>query len=141
MRIAIDTNVLIAALAKPRGSGARVLRAWREGELEIVCSEATLWEAKAVLDSEWLARITPGGEIERLLSELRAKGVRVRPSPILDLGLKDEGDLRLVEAAAAGGASYVVTSDRELLLKRGYASVEFVTPSELLGMLKRRRES
>ncbi|MDI6858009.1 MAG: putative toxin-antitoxin system toxin component, PIN family [Dehalococcoidia bacterium] len=141
MRVAIDTNVLIAALTKPRGSGARILRAWREGELEIVCSEATLREVKAVLDSEWLARMTPRGEIERLLSELRTKGVRVRPAPISDLRLKDEGDLRLVEAAVAGDASYVVTSDRELLLKRGYGSVEFVTPSELLGMLKRRLKS
>ena len=136
MRVAIDTNVLIAALTKPRGSGARILRAWREGELEIVCSEATLREAKAVVDSEWLARLTARSEIERLLAELRARGVRVRPSPISDLPLKDEGDLRLVEAAVAGDASYVVTSDRELLLKRGHGSVEFVTPSELLRLLK-----
>lgn len=137
MRVAVDTNVLIAALTKPRGSGARILRAWREGGLEIVCSDATLREAEAVLDSEWLARMTPRGEIERLLAELRTRGLRVRPVPVSDLPLKDEGDLRLVEAAVAGDASYVVTSDRELLLKRGYGSVEFVTPSELMKLLKR----
>ena len=47
MRIVIDTNVLIAALTHPSGSGARVVSAWLEGRLEVVSSEATLREAEA----------------------------------------------------------------------------------------------
>lgn len=138
MKVVIDTNVLIAVLTKPRGSSARVLRAWRRGDLDIVCSEATLREACAVLDAEWLARLATQQEIDALLAELRARCVPVRAAPISDLPLKDGGDLRLVEAAIAGGASYVVTSDRELLLMRGYGRVEFVTPAELLRLLQSR---
>jgi putative PIN family toxin of toxin-antitoxin system len=136
VRVAIDTNVVVAALTTPTGSGARILRAWRRGELEVVCSTATLREAKAIVDSEWLARLTTPRAAKELLGELRARAVVVRPATISDLPLKDEGDLHLVEAAVAGGASYLVTSDRELLQKRGYGRVEFVTPSELLRALK-----
>ncbi len=47
-----------------------------------------------------------------------------------ELTLKDEGDRRMVETAAAGGASCIVTTDREFLSHRGWGSVEFVTPAE-----------
>ena len=56
--------------------------------------------------------------------------MRVRPTRIRDLSLKDEGDLRLVEAAVAGGADYVITADREVFSKRGYGRTEFVTASD-----------
>lgn len=138
MRVAIDTNVFIGALTMPSGNGARILRTWRRGCLDVVCSEATLREAEAVLGSAWLARLATRSKVEELLRELRARAVLVRAEPVSDIRLKDEGDLRLVEAAVAGGASYLVTSDRELLRQRGYREVQFVTPTELLRALKHR---
>lgn len=138
VRIAIDTNSLVAALTKPRGSSARILRAWREGKLEVVASEATLREVESVLRAGWMARLASKREVDELVGELRSRAVRVRPEPVLDLPLKDEGDLRLVEAAVSGGASYLVTSDREVLLQRGYARVEFVTPVEFVRVFRAR---
>jgi putative PIN family toxin of toxin-antitoxin system len=135
MRIVVDANVLISALTKPSGSAARLLRAWRRCRLEIVASKTTLREAELVLDSPWLSRLTTRREVDRLLEELRTRTVRVRARPISDIRLKDEGDLRLVEAAVVGSASYLVTSDREVLRQRGYGGVEFVTPTELLRVL------
>jgi uncharacterized protein len=130
MRIAIDTSVLIAALTKPSGASGRIVRAWRAGEIEALVSDATLREAELVAGGGWVTRLASGGEVERLLADLRERAVRVRPRPIRDLPLKDEGDLRLVEAAVAGDADYVVSADRELLSKRGYDATEFVTASE-----------
>jgi putative PIN family toxin of toxin-antitoxin system len=135
MRVVIDTNALIAALTKPRGSAAKVVRAWRERRVELVSSEETLREARLVLGAPWLARLASRSEIERLLRELRARSVVVRPQPIHDLLLKDEGDLRLVEAAVAGRAAYLVTADRELLSQRGYGPTEFVTSVEMARLL------
>jgi predicted nucleic acid-binding protein len=63
------------------------------------------------------------------------------PPRIADLRLKDEGDLRMVEAAVAGGARYVVTTDREFLRQRGYGDVEFVTPDEFLEELDKQRKA
>jgi putative PIN family toxin of toxin-antitoxin system len=130
VRIALDTSVLIAALAKPSGAAGRIVQAWRGGEIEAVASEATLREAELVVGAGWAARLSSRAEVERLLCDLRERTLRVTPEAIRDLSLKDEGDLRMVEAAVAADADYVVTADRELLSKRGYSRTEFVTPSE-----------
>jgi len=136
VRIAIDTNLLIAALVRPSGASARITQAWDRGEIEVVASAATLREAEAVLGGRWLGRLASSERVEALLAGLRARSVWAdSPRPITDLPLKDPGDLRLVEAAVAAGASHIVTTDREFLSKRGYGGVEFMTPSEFAAML------
>jgi len=138
VRIALDTNLLIAALMRPHGTSARIVEAWLEGRIEVVASEATAREAELVLGGGWLERMTSRDAVGNLLSALRERTVWVdNPPPVADLALKGEGDRRLVETAAAGGARYIVTTDREFLSHRGYGGVEFVTPSELLAILDR----
>ncbi len=140
MRIVVDTNILIAALTKPRGSAAQILKAWRDGRVEIVASDQTLREAEAVLGGGWLRRLTPQGAVERLLKELRAQSIRVDATPIANLELRDEGDRRLVEAAVEGAAAYLVTADREVLRYGGYAGTEFVTSAEFRQVLHKQED-
>jgi putative PIN family toxin of toxin-antitoxin system len=137
MRIAFDTNLLIAALASPRSAAARILGLWREGRLELVESEATLAEARLVAGASWLSRIASPVERDALLAEIEMRSVLIDAPELPDLTLRDAGDRRLVEAAVAGGASYLVTADREVLLMRGYGSVQFVTAGELLRAISR----
>jgi putative PIN family toxin of toxin-antitoxin system len=130
-RIAIDTNLLIAALTRPSGKSARIVEEWLDGRLEVVASPATIREAELVLGGGWLGRLVSREAVASLLDALRTRTVLAgEPEPIADVRLKDEGDLRMVEAAAAGGARYIVTTDREFLSQRGYGDVEFVTPAE-----------
>ena len=135
MRIVIDTNVLIGALTNPSGNGAQVVNAWLEGRLDVVSSQATLREAELVLDSEWLTRLSSQRKVKVLLEQLQTRTIQVRGCPVEDIPLRDKGDRRLVEAAVDGDAGYLVTTDRELLMQRGYAGTEFVTPAELLRVL------
>jgi len=137
-RAIVDTNLLVGALARPGGSSARILDHWRAGDFEHVASEATLREAELVVGARWVARIADAGARDSLLAELRSRSVVVQ-APVLDeLTLKDAGDRRLVEAAHTAGAAYLVTADREVLLMRGYGSVEFVTAGEFLAALAAR---
>jgi putative PIN family toxin of toxin-antitoxin system len=132
LRIVIDTNLLVAALARPRGSSARILKLWREGRVEFVATEATLREAELVLGGGWLNRVASDGSVDDLLDELRRRSVIVDPAAVTDLNLRDSGDVDLVSAAVGGGAAYLVTADREVLAQRGYKDVEFLTSDELL---------
>ncbi len=136
LRIAIDTNVLVAALTNSGGAAARVVDAWVEDRLDVVSSEATLREAELILDSQWLRRIVPRGRIDALLDLLWTRSMRVRANAIEELPLKDEGDRRLVEAAIQGGASYLITADAELLKYRGYRAAEFIKPTEFLKLFQ-----
>lgn len=135
-RIVIDTNVLIAALTKHGGASDRIVRAWLDGRIDVVTSEATLREAEAVIGAGWLERLSSREAIRDLLDALRERTVRVQAPRIDGLRLKDAGDRRLVEAALAGDARYLVTTDREVLRQRGYGDTEFVTPTELLRSLE-----
>ena len=135
MRIVIDTNVLIAALANPSGNGAQVVNAWLEGRLDVVSSQAPLREAELVMDSGWLKHMCSKKKVKVLLEQLKTRTIQVRGRSVKDIPLRDEGDRRLVEAAVDGDATYLVTADRELLMQRGYAGTEFVTPAELLRVL------
>jgi len=136
-RIAIDTNVLIAALTRPRGTSSGIVNAWIEGRLEVVASPATIREAELVLGGGWLGRLVSREAVEWLLEALRRRSMLIeKPPPIRDLRLKDEGDLRLTEAAVTAGARYIVTTDREFLRARGYRDVEIVTPGEFLARWK-----
>ncbi len=135
LRAIVDTNLLVGALARPGGSSARILDHWRAGDFEHVASAATLREAELVVGARWVARIADTGARDALLAELRTRSVMV-DAPVLDeLTLKDAGDRRLVEAAHASGAGYLVTADREVLRMRGYGAVEFVTSGEFLRAL------
>ncbi len=136
LRIAIDTNVLVAALTNSGGAAARIVDAWVEDQLDVVSSEATLREAELILDSQWLRRIVPRGSIDALLDLLLTRSIRVRATRIEELPLKDEGDRRLVEAAIQGGASYLVTADAELLKYRGYRAAEFIKPTDFLKLFQ-----
>ena len=135
LRAIIDTNLLVGALARRGGAACRILEQWRAGAFEHVASEATLREAELVVGARWLERLVATGERDDLLAELRARSIIVEAPVLRTLTLKDAGDRRLVEAAHAGEARYLVTSDREVLRMRGYGGVEFVTSGEFLRAL------
>ncbi len=136
MRVIIDTNLLVSALAKRGGAASRILDQWRKGRFEHVASKATLREAELVVGSRWVERLSSSEERDNLLAELRRRSVFVEAPILAELTLKDAGDRRLVEAAHAGGARYLVTADREVLRMWGYGGVEFVTSEEFLRALK-----
>lgn len=136
IRVVIDTNSLVAALVKPAGSSARLLELWRADELELVGSNETLREARLVISGRWLERLASKEAVESLIAELEAHTIIVAAPVLPELTLKDEGDRRLVEAAAAGAADYLVTADREVLLMRGYGPTEFLGVSQLLSRLR-----
>ncbi len=138
LRAIVDTNLLVGALARADGAAARILGHWRLGAFEHVASAATLREAELVVGARWVTRIADRHARDALLAELRARSLIVEAPAIAGLTLKDAGDRRLVEAAHAGGARYLVTADREVLLTRGYGAVEFVTAGEFLAALAAR---
>lgn len=137
LRAVIDTNLLVGALVRPGGTSDRILKQWRAGVFEHVASESTLREAESVVGSRWVGRLGGRRKRDALLAELRAESIVVDAPILTALTLKDAGDRRLVEAAHAGRARYLVTADRGVLLTWGHGGVEFVTSGEFLRALAR----
>ena len=142
IRAVLDANVFVSALLSPRGVPATVLAAWRDGQFQLVISEAILSEIERVLrypriasrhrwsqekmgtffeDLAHLAILTPG--------EMRLAVIREDPS-----------DNRYLECAVEGEAGFIVSGDADLLSLGSYRGIEILTPRAFWEVLKRQQK-
>ena len=111
--IVVDTNVFVGALKGESGANRRIVRFCLEGRIEPLMGTALFAEYESVLARRGLFRDCPLDEGER--NELLDGFLSVcRWAPVYYLwrpNLRDEADNHLVELAAAGGASVIVTNN------------------------------
>lgn len=114
LRVVLDTNVLVSALAYPGSIPGRILNAWREGEVDLVLSRYILDEMVRVLPR--LPRITlTAAEIRDLADSFLFLEEIVEPSTEPDETLRDPADQMVLGTLRAARADYLVTGDKDLL--------------------------
>lgn len=115
IRAVVDTNVVVSALLAPRGAPALVMRAWMDGEFELVVSPHLLDELRRVLRYPKLRRRITTEQADTLLGLLWASGEHhddpTTPPPVAS---PDPDDDFLVALAAAASA-HLVSGDTDLL--------------------------
>ena len=131
-RATIDTNVLVSGLGWS-GPPAALLDAVFDGRIQLVSSPALLDELRRVLEYRRLAQVlTKTGITPHALVDLVA-AVSTVVSPTQSVAAaRDASDNRVLEAALAGDAEMVVSSDEDLLGLRTFEGVPIVTPTEAL---------
>ena len=115
MRAVLDPNVIISALLSPSGNPARVLRAWQQGEFELIVSPSLLEElARALAYPKLRRRITE--EDARAVIQWLTEVATVVSDPEAQppVHSADPGDDYLIALAAARQA-ILVSGDRDLL--------------------------
>jgi putative PIN family toxin of toxin-antitoxin system len=114
LRVVMDTNVLVSALAYPGSIPGRILSAWREGEVDLVLSRYILDKMVRVLPR--LARITlTPAEIRDLADSFLFLAEIVEPSAEVEASLRDQADQLVLGTLRAVQADYLVTGDKDLL--------------------------
>ncbi len=129
MRVVLDTNVLISALIFPGGAPEFVYRLALEERIELVTSRTLLAELGSVLETKfgWAP-----ARVEQAVSQVARVGVVVEhASTVTEIGA-DEADNRVLEAAASGGASVIVSGDGHLLSLTKWQEIVIVTPADSL---------
>ncbi|WP_397546371.1 putative toxin-antitoxin system toxin component, PIN family [Rhodothermus marinus] len=109
MKVFLDTNVLVSALAT-RGLCADLVRLVLTRH-ELIVAEVVLEELRRVLREKFDVSEEAVQKVEALL---RGYTVVSAPEALPDLPL-DANDRRVLAAAIAGDADVLVTGDRELL--------------------------
>ncbi len=134
MRAVLDPNVIISALLAPRGTPAKVLRAWLDGAFELVASDALLSELDRALAYPKLRKRIDAAEAQELIELLRREA-RMTDDPADPPSTRspDPGDDYLIALGAAAQAA-IVSGDGHLL---GLADeLPVYSPAEFLVLLE-----
>jgi len=130
MRVVLDTNVLLSALAFPGSQPDQVLQRVRRGEVELFLSPFILAELERILRDKF--RFTKRQTDERM-NVIRRLATLVEPTERIALVTAKDDDNRILECALAARADYLVTGDKEHLLPlRSIGTTRIVTPAALL---------
>jgi putative PIN family toxin of toxin-antitoxin system len=110
VRVALDTNVLVSAVAT-RGLCSDVLNLVL-AEHELIVGEAVLVELRRVLSDKMRV---PAKIIDEFVALLRQEGLVVKRAERLPIKIRDKDDIVVLSEAIAGNAEALVTGDRDLL--------------------------
>ena len=123
MKVVLDTNVLLSALAA-RGLCDAVLQGCLAAH-ELVLSDMILQEVLKHLPSKFKL---PPAHAEEIVAFLRSQATIVTPVPVSPDACRDSSDLEVLGTAVAGQAECLVSGDEDLLVLKRYRGIEILSP-------------
>lgn len=138
MRVVIDASVVVAALATPNPESASrvVLAAIAAGAAELVITDDLEAEYRRAVEYPQVRRYAAKVDRQRFVDAIVATAERVEAGSSGGAVPADPGDDKVVAAALAGRAAYVVSLDRHLLELGGLAGVVVLRPGDFLRELR-----
>jgi putative PIN family toxin of toxin-antitoxin system len=134
VRAVVDVNVLISGVLSARGSSAEILRASRDGNLELTVSEKLLAELKRTLTYPKLRKRIPPEKAAAFTNWIRDHGTLAEdPAGPPPINSRDPNDDYLL-ALAINTRAYLVTGDQDLLVLSD--DLPILTPAKLVGKLR-----
>jgi putative PIN family toxin of toxin-antitoxin system len=130
MRIVLDTNVLISALAFPGSKPDQILSRVRRGEFDLFICPFILSELDRVLQDKF--------HFSKKEADARVRAIRtiahlIHPTERTDVIVAKDDDNRILECALAAQAEFLITGDHAHLLPLGsYRQTRVVTPAQFL---------
>ena len=136
IRAVLDTNVLVSALLFT-GPPSKLVPAWQSGRLRPLLSAEILEEYLRVLAYPQFT--LTDGEVRRLIEDDLLPFVDTnRTKPLIVPSLRDPDDLKFIACAIESNVRWLVSGDDALLSLRRFESIEIVSVSTFLNLLKRR---
>lgn len=130
MIVVVDTNVVGSGLMSPGGTPDRVLRAGLAGAFGLVTSAPLLTELAVVLSRPRIRKRTKFTSLqeEAFVESLASLATIVVPTERLAVTV-DPDDNRVLEAAVAADADFIVSGDADLLELGSFRGIQIVTPA------------
>ena len=133
----LDTNVIISAVLVRGSLPDEIVRAAERGRFQIATSVPLLHELETVIRRRRIqGRL--GWSDEEVAAYLHSFAANALINePLLEIAAiaKDPSDNRVLEAAIAGQAEYIVSGDNDLLTLASYEAVQIVSPARFLAIL------
>lgn len=137
MRVVLDANVFVSAALEPLGHPARIVRAWRDGVIDLVSSQAIIDEIAEVLRRprirgrhQWTDE-----QIDSLMETMRTLAVLTPGLLHVRAVDADPDDDMYLACALEGEAEYIVSGDDHLIGLADYYGVRIVSPMQFAALL------
>ncbi len=114
-RTVLDTNILISAFITPRGTPAKLLRAWRDGQFDLVTSSPMLIELQEVLHRPKICNRyhLSQEDIHNFLTLIASVTAIVPGTTTLSAPIHDPDDLMVLATVIESHTAYLVTGHKE----------------------------
>jgi len=137
VRAVFDPNVLISALLSPGGAPARALRAWLQGDFDLIVSPQLLAGLRRALAYPKLRKRIEPEEADRVVEWLQGSAIiAADPDDASPVRSPDPGDDYLIVLAQTERAA-LVSGDQHLLQLA--QAIPVFSPAGFLGLLEEGR--
>lgn len=125
MKVVIDTNILIDAMADNFSYTWKILDLVLTGKIEAYASEKILRENLLIIERN-IVRESDRQKLESFFNMVNVVPVYKRVRVVAD----DPEDDKFIECALETGADYIISSDRHLLFLEEYEGVKILAPKD-----------
>ena len=137
LRVVPDINVLVSSLIKQRGPIQRIQAAWEKDTLLFITSAPIIAKTDEVLHRDKIISLFPTPQlaeerIQRFLTTLRRRAVRVSHQLDLQIVAKDPEDDTIIIAAVEGHADCIISGDKHLKDLGEYEGIPILTPADFV---------
>jgi uncharacterized protein len=129
-RYVLDTNVIISALLSKNSNPAKVVRAVFEVG-DVLLSLDLLQEISEVISRHKFAKFITIEEREEFLERFVQDTILVEIIEEIQ-ACRDPKDDLVLELAVSGGAEYIISGDKDLLVLNPFRNIKIVTAQEFL---------
>jgi putative PIN family toxin of toxin-antitoxin system len=129
VKIILDTNVFVSGVFFS-GPPYQILKAWREGQIQLIISPEILDEYYRV--GKELAKQFHGVDLDPIIGLLTVKSQLIAAPPLSESVCEDQDDDKFLACALASGTNVIVSGDRHLLKVSGFHGVEIIRPRRFI---------
>lgn len=129
LKVVIDTNVFVSGVFFS-GPPYEILKAWQEGEFELVVSQEILDEYRRV--GEILSVERPKVDLNPILAFVIEHAKVYQPIKLEQAICEDPDDDKFFACALASGSKIIVSGDKHLLKVSGYEGIEVLKPRDFV---------
>lgn len=136
LRVVLDANQFVSAVLVPVGRPAQILKAWRQGQLDVLISPPMLAEVRRVLlyPSLQARHGWDKAQVDAFLDRVRAAGIPIPGTTVVTEVFDDPSDDKYLACALEGNAQYIVTGDDHLLRLDPWRGIRIVRPAVFLAV-------
>jgi putative PIN family toxin of toxin-antitoxin system len=124
----IDTNVWISGLIFG-GIPAQIIQMFIDGSVLVVTSEELLSELRRKINQRF-PLFAP--HLPPLEASIREKALLVQLGRHQVVASRDVDDNLVIETAVTGGARYIVSGDKDLLVLNSYEDIKILSPAAFM---------